>query len=704
MKLKNTEHNAVVHSQNAAMQFSIESSVKAFEIISQTIYTNAIKAVARELLCNAWDSHQLSRNYNKCIDCHLPTRFEPYLIIRDYGVGMTPEHIKNVYTVAFKSSKEHDEKQTGALGLGSKTPFAYDKEQAFSVTTWVDGIKYIYSVYMDKGTPQCVLLSQTPSDDPTGVEIKIEIKSEDFDAFQRAAVLSSYTMKNPSVDFNLDVQLPVATYESELYSTYNMHTGGRCISAEMCNVVYPINKNELKNQDLYYTLASLLPYSESPHMLIHFDSGELKFQASREQLYYDNEYIDIIESKIQSVIDAFIENAQKSIDNLEYTDWKLVYHYAKSKYNNEVVDNLTFENKLFSDYVREIAYRNRDISENLGAMDECAIRYHLSNNGVRRIKFLNNYRRTEYPDRFLPTTEKTGHCFFINDMGNKGSKFIRKFMEHHNIKFLWYIDEQNYPKKSRFGKELLKILDPDEIYIKGTASQIQDEDYIKTKKRRKAVQIRKPINVFKYTDSNGKKGTSCTPEFLKTGSYIYTGYYRDYCDNDGKKLSVELLGRDIHSDSSLLCYVSKFLGQPIYAIRRAKLRYPKNNPNAINILEKIQEIRNSVDFESVMCTITKTRNVYSGHISGSHGCVKLLSAFGLIKESPVFASNIECNLVGADKDLAQKYNMYVAELDNKYKEMLKAYPLVTKLNAVEDIKEYMSLVDYKNSHQGNSND
>lgn len=701
MKLKNTEHEAIVHSQNEAMPFTIESSVKAFEIISQTIYTNPKKAVVRELLCNAWDSHQLARNYKTDIYCHLPTRVEPYLIIRDYGVGMSVEQIKNVYTVAFKSTKEQDETQTGALGIGSKTPFAYDKEQAFTVTSWFGGIKYIYSVYMHKGAPQCLPLSQTPSDEPSGVEIRIEIKSEDFDAFKDAAIASAYTMKSPSVQFNLDVKLPVANYESDLYS---MYSGERCISAEMCNVVYPINKKELKNQEIYTHLYELLPYgTHQQRILIHFDSGELKFQASREQLYYDNEYIDIIESKMQMVIDKFINDAQKDLDDQMIDDWKLAYRYVSTMHNSYVVSKLIFDGKPFPEYVDEVNKRNMVISSNLGAMDDCAIRYRLNVSGARRVKFVNNYRRTEFPMHYLPTESKSKHSFFINDLGRKGTKYITKFMEHHNLLHVWYIDDENYPEKSKFAKELLRILDDDEINLIGKASKIKDEDYVKAP-RANYGRARKPINVFKY-ETDGKSSTNISEEFLENESYIYTGYYKDYCDNEGKKLSRELIGNERFTDEYILKYVCEVIGQPVYAIRRAKLRYPVNNPNAINIREKFDEIRNSIDFEDILIKLSSsgTDYYYGCNLKRTRFAPKLLKLFGLIEKDKTNLSNLEWYFINADRKYIERYNKYSEIIENKTIKMKKIYPLAARLDLESDIKEYMDLVDFKNKHEGKNN-
>ena len=78
--------------------FSMDESPEAFEILSDGLYPNKIKAVVRELSTNAVESHitrhkQLTGEEitQEVIDSlpqfeiHLPTTMEPHFSIRDFG-------------------------------------------------------------------------------------------------------------------------------------------------------------------------------------------------------------------------------------------------------------------------------------------------------------------------------------------------------------------------------------------------------------------------------------------------------------------------------------------------------------------------------------------------------------------------------------------------------------------------------------------
>jgi len=65
-------------------EFRIRNSAKAFNILSSGLYANKIKAIIRELSCNAIDSHTAAGT-TQPFEVHLPTTLEPWFSIRDFG-------------------------------------------------------------------------------------------------------------------------------------------------------------------------------------------------------------------------------------------------------------------------------------------------------------------------------------------------------------------------------------------------------------------------------------------------------------------------------------------------------------------------------------------------------------------------------------------------------------------------------------------
>jgi hypothetical protein len=103
--------------------YRIVQSKAAFETLSSRLYSDKIRAVIRELSCNAWDAHQDADKGDVPFEVHLPTDFEPYFEIKDFGTGMTHRDIVDLFASYFGTNKSESDKFIGALGLGSKSPF-----------------------------------------------------------------------------------------------------------------------------------------------------------------------------------------------------------------------------------------------------------------------------------------------------------------------------------------------------------------------------------------------------------------------------------------------------------------------------------------------------------------------------------------------------------------------------------------------------
>ncbi len=76
-------------------EMTMKLSGKAFKIFSDSLYKNKIQAIVRELGCNAVDSYP-AETEKRPFMVHLPTIFEPYFYIRDYGTGISPDNMFNV--------------------------------------------------------------------------------------------------------------------------------------------------------------------------------------------------------------------------------------------------------------------------------------------------------------------------------------------------------------------------------------------------------------------------------------------------------------------------------------------------------------------------------------------------------------------------------------------------------------------------------
>ena len=326
MILNNAPQNeAILSNVGEIGDFKIKASAKAFNILSSGLYANKIRAIIRELSCNAVDSHVAAGKSATPFDVHLPNTLEPHFSIRDYGTGLSHEQVTQIYTTYFESTKTASNEFIGALGLGSKSPFSYTDN--FTVTAIQNGRKGIYSAFINgNGVPSIALMMSEETDEPAGVEVKFSVNDRwDFDKFtQEARFVYRYFKLRPAISDGTVFQEPA-------YETENIIPGVHSVSnnrsiAVMGNIGYPI---DVPNADKSLgNLCSLLNCG----LEMHFGIGELDFQASREGLSYIPQTIEAIKRKLEAVNSALTVVLAKEADAVE-NKWLRALFLKKKREN-----------------------------------------------------------------------------------------------------------------------------------------------------------------------------------------------------------------------------------------------------------------------------------------------------------------------------------------------------------------------------------
>lgn len=305
MKLQEGRVNLNVEVPNTH-RFTIQSSSKAFDILS-TLYTDQPMAIARELMCNAYDA-QIAAGYKGPAEFHCPTANEPYFYIRDYGTGMTDELIYETYTVMFKSTKLDSNEYTGALGLGAKSPFSIVNN--FSVYTYINGTETVWLVYKnDDGIPAISKISERPTKEPNGTKVHLDIPAQHIHKF-RTACEYSFMWFSVLPKGNLQINSPNFTLSKPEYSILS---NGGPVKALMGNVSYGINLQAL-NKSFNYDKQTFL---DRTGLVLHFNIGDLDFVPSREQLKMNPRTQAQIINKINFVFKDICKKLQEEIDKCE---------------------------------------------------------------------------------------------------------------------------------------------------------------------------------------------------------------------------------------------------------------------------------------------------------------------------------------------------------------------------------------------------
>lgn len=306
------ENTAVLSSAMQVGEFRIKNSSKAFAILSSGLYANKIRAIIRELSCNAVDAHIAAGKPNEPIECHLPNALEPWFAIRDRGIGLNHDSVVNIYTTYFESTKTDSNDYIGALGLGSKSPFSYTEN--FTVTAIKDGTKGIYSAFInDQGLPSIVLLQSEKTTESNGVEVKFAV-NQDFEKFRQEASSVYAWFKVKPVVKGATIHIPEQDYAQKDFAkgihlkAKSARSGQSCV-AIMGNIAYPIN---VPNVTQLGSLADYLKYE----FHIEFGIGELDIQASREGLSYIKSTIDAIKAKLEVIHNSVDKNVAGALDGV----------------------------------------------------------------------------------------------------------------------------------------------------------------------------------------------------------------------------------------------------------------------------------------------------------------------------------------------------------------------------------------------------
>jgi hypothetical protein len=343
MILQNKPDDAAILSNvGAVSDFSIKATAKSFQILSSGLYANKIRAIIRELSCNAVDSHTAAGRADQPFEVHLPSQLEPWFSIKDFGVGLSHDEVIRIYTTYFESTKTSSNEFIGALGLGSKSPFSYTTN--FAVTAIKNGQCGVYTAFInEQGVPSIALMQSSTTDEPNGVEVKFGVDDRsDFDKFLAEAqdIFSWFAVK-PLVQGRQSYQVTARKYE-----TLDLIPGVHVLQkryysdqykswAVMGNIAYPI---DMPNAEANLgALKQLLNCG----LVMHFGIGELEFQASREGLSYVSQTISSIRQRLEAVVAALTVRLSSDADGID-NHWKRAY-WLHTKVSHPLWESAVYE-------------------------------------------------------------------------------------------------------------------------------------------------------------------------------------------------------------------------------------------------------------------------------------------------------------------------------------------------------------------------
>lgn len=312
MKLNILKNTATGAGSLKKIKFTIDSENMGMVYQSFLNYSNPVGSIVREIASNAYDSH-IEAGIEESIqieikDANRVTDEPGQLIITDFGVGLSPQRVEDIYSKFFSSTKRDTNDEIGGFGIGAKSPLSYT--DIFTVVTNYENVEYTYLVSRGELSPEIELFSEEDTDKSNGTSVIIPINDGDMykvrsEIKNQLKYFDNVNYINCGIESNYNV---VRSNKGFIFNTNYLTTNTRD-QTDICigQVRYPID----------YTALNLGSWNYNIPIAIHFDIGELPVVWNREAITYTKEAIDLIKNRLESVYEYLKELAKEQGN---YTD------------------------------------------------------------------------------------------------------------------------------------------------------------------------------------------------------------------------------------------------------------------------------------------------------------------------------------------------------------------------------------------------
>ena len=684
---------AVLNNISSVGQFSIKSSAKAFTILSSSLYANKIRAIIRELSCNAYDSHIAAKTTDK-FEIHLPTQLEPWFSVKDYGTGLDHDQVTNIYTTYFESTKTGSNDFVGALGLGSKSPFAYT--QSFTVVATKDGMQRIYTAFVNEvGVPSIALMDTATSNEKNGIEVKFAVPdTADFRKFAEEAANVMRWFDPAHYHFvGLTPSISTVEYEERDIAPgihrsksvrYNSHSNSTAI---MGNIPYPI---EVPMADTTLgSLSSLLRCG----LVIEFNIGELEFQPSREGLSYTPQTISAIKNKLQALNDA-LEPTLTAELALKEAGWPQISFLLNK--SNDLLWSSLVSSLLKSRYPLVVASYGNAAPMHLTA-DILAEKFNISVSILRRSSSRAGNGVISNPTSVYATDLFNGTGLAVKDRYLKAHAFVV------NDNSYFVLNDTTVGAVSRAKKHFEvrgTFKNQNAVYVISAADKTKE---VKTDAFFKFILSPAPSQIVKASDldaSSKKTSTASGPiPVVKICRRTARNYRKDYewvwdtetevDDSDGKiRYYLPLEG---FATKSVVCDDAKSLMQKLQNLSSAGYPIPDLEDNVYGVrkyaLEKIKKTKNWVNLDQYLKKyVTANKDKW----------IKIIASTQLARSLPVVFTGTEIhNLNNLKTQIADQTSIAYEFLDFmcSYKKPNTTHPMQTAVNSMTYFMKVLGVSD-----------
>jgi hypothetical protein len=711
-------NEAIVSNVSGIGEFRIRNSAKAFSILSSGLYANKIRAIIRELSCNAYDSHVAAGKKNVPFDVHLPNSIQPHFSIRDYGVGLSHDQVINIYTTYFESTKTTSNEFIGALGLGSKSPFSYTDN--FTVTAIKNGRKGIYTAFInDVGVPSIALMMEEDTDEPSGVEVRFAVSSHnDFSKFiQEASYVYQYFDLKPVITGHSSFQFSTLSYESRDIIPGVHALKGQYSSksiAVMGNIAYPIDVPSNNNLD---NLDNLLNCS----LEIQFEIGELDFQASREGLSYIPSTVEAIKNKLKAINSSLADVIAREANKIENL-WDRSIFLAekhKTKLWNSAVKKYILDNKLPTfDIIASTLYlypktfkmKVDDLAKNWNISIQKKTYY--SDSTIHSISPENNYEYDQSGNRINYQCwefkiDENVH-FVINDLNTGAGERTAYHYKNSDLKnktYIWILNAFDKNKEMDLESFFDAICGPgsDRKFL---ASSLEKKERKTVKKNASILHLQRRGGGRRDSEDMVWREAGNSSDFPETNSNGETIYYY-YVPLVGYAMESKFgykCAKNLYEE--ITCLPSNGV-TTIYGVRKADIAFIKTLHNWKNCEDHVHNVLQSLDINAIKGGIVRkhfsSENIFDFDnknilkmVSDESTYKKFVSAVTTVDKINVNMYTIERLLKKFLPTVNLDINDVIVKYDNELEKVRSKYPMMGYLSSrtpYNVIADYINMTD-----------
>ena len=296
-------------------------------------YSNTILATIREVYANAADASKESGLSTESIQIKSPTFLDQTFFVRDFGAGLSRDQIFNLYSKFGKSTKRNSNSLIGGYGIGKFAPLSY--KDSFTITSYHEGIKSIYSVYIsEENDTKIDEIFCEPTLESNGICISVGVSSGDIAKFNQeiSSFFSNFEIQPHFLNLQVEIAKPeivasgtnwqIRKSNNHFYNQYSVGEQG----IVMGGIYYPINP-ELVD----FKLGEDYAWAKFLNKLVFIaDIGSVSLHHSRESLEYNKTTKAYLKSRYQSFCNEFVASIKNKIAQFNCLR-EVMAHYKQVK-------------------------------------------------------------------------------------------------------------------------------------------------------------------------------------------------------------------------------------------------------------------------------------------------------------------------------------------------------------------------------------